>query len=306
MQNFKYLFFVLVMFLFFGCGAEKNKVAQNMQLTVAEPTPPPIQQKIKIALVLGAGGSRGLAHLGVLEVLEENGIKPDLIVGCSAGSIIGAFYADRPDAHAIRNLLIKVKQKDLLDPSLLSTLQSPWKPKGPVQGHLLKKFMRQYLSVDHFEDLQIPFIAVATDLATGKLVQMRSGDIAQAVLASCALPPYFTPVDHYGKYLVDGGVVDPVPVSVARQFDPEIVIAVDVSPQLRMQLPTNLISITTRCAYISYLELSILKAKQADIIIAPNLKDQATFDDSKNWFLYEEGKKAAQEKVDEIKEMLNR
>ncbi|NGX31574.1 MAG: putative NTE family protein [Chlamydiae bacterium] len=302
MQHFKLIFFVLMTFLL-GCSSSESTIPQDPQIVVAEPLAPPIK-KVKVALILGAGGSRGMAHLGVLEVLEEHGIKVDLIVGCSAGSIVGALYADNPDALAIRNILINVKSKELLDPSLFSALQSPWRPKGPVQGHLLKKFIYDKLSVDDFQDLQIPFIAVATDLLTGKLVLLRSGPIAPAILASCALPPFFTPVHLYGKLLVDGGVIDPIPVSVAREFEPEIVITVDISPELKYQMPTNLISITTRCSYISYIELSHLKAHQADVVISPKLSDSGTFDDSKNWVLYEAGKKAALEQLKEIKKRL--
>lgn len=299
MQNFKNILIFFIGVILTSCGSNPHIVA------VPETAPSPKKLgKVKVAVILGAGGSKGLAHLGVLEVLEENNISIDLIVGCSAGSIIGALYADNPNSLDLRDRLINLKRKDLLDTSWFSALQSPWRPKGPVQGYLLQKFLVDNLQTQNFEDLKIPFICATCDLHTGELFAIRSGPIAPAVLASCSIPPFFAPIELYGKTLVDGGVTDPVPVDLATPFKPDLIIAIDIATPLSDRKPSNLISITNRCAHISYLELSKLRAKQADVTVKPNLKAASMFDDSQNWRLYELGREAALEKLEEIKQKL--
>ena len=301
MQIFKKFFLLLFCFVLIGCSHP------TLIVDVPEEMPQPQKVgKIRVALILGAGGAKGLTHLGVIEVLEENHIPIDLIVGCSAGSLIGALYADNPNSLALRDKLINLKQKDLLDTSWFSALQSPWRPKGPVQGYLLQKFLVDHIQAENFSELKIPFIAAACDLHSGELVELRSGPIAPAVLASCSVPPFFAPIELYGKTLVDGAIVDPVPVVLAKPYRPDVIIAVDIATPLSEKKPTNLISITNRCALISYIELSNLRAKNAHVVIKPDLGGATLVDDSKNWFLYESGKKAAQEKIEEIKALLKR
>ena len=134
----------------------------------AENTVPPFEPKqpIKIALVLGGGGARGLAHLGAIRELEAAGIRPDLIVGCSAGAVIGAFYADDPDLTRIENLLLSLRKADLLDTNIFRSRF------GVVRGRMLRKFMKKHLHAKTFSELKIPLIVVATDLFTGEVVEL--------------------------------------------------------------------------------------------------------------------------------------
>jgi len=282
-----------------GCAVK----APNIAIPTTEPLPMQYGD-IGVALVLGGGGARGLAHVGVLEVLEENNIPIDMIVGCSAGSMIGALYADKLDAAAVRDITLHLKKTDLLDTSLLSAIQSPWRLKAPIQGHLFQRFLLDNLSVKDFKDLKIPFIAVATDIGSGEILALRSGPIVPAVRASCALPPFFNPIKLYGKTMLDGGIIDPVPVDIARLFNPKMVIAIDVATNLHDELPRNMFSLTNRCLHICYLRLCDLSAKEADVFIRPELDGTGVFEDKRNLFLYDTGRKAALKALPDIKRKL--
>ena len=154
---------------------------------------------IKVALVLGGGGSKGLAHLGVLHELEQVGIYPDLIVGCSSGALIGALYADNPNIQRLENLLLNLKRSDLMDFSFLASRF------GIVKGNSLEKFLQTHLESKHFKNLKIPLVVVSADLISGELLELGAGPIIPALLASTAVPGVFKPVPYLGRFLVDGG-----------------------------------------------------------------------------------------------------
>lgn len=267
------------------------------------PTPRPIKN-IDVALVLGAGGSRGLAHLGVIEVLEREGVPINLIVGSSAGSLVGALYADCPNSAEVKQKVIRLKKKDLLDLSVGALFQALVRLTGPIQGHALEKFVVERLEADWFEELKIPMIAVATDVDNNHITLLRSGPIAPAVHASSALPPFFCPVRLYRKTLIDGGVIAPVPVQVAKLFSPKLIIAVDIStPPSRARL-SNALELVYRSMHISFYELSRMQSTKADITIHPMLMGYGTFEDQYNIQLYEKGKEAAEDAIESIKEEL--
>lgn len=285
------------------CSACSSIRLPHINIPMSEPKPVKYGP-IRLALILGGGGARGLAHVGVLEVLEENNIPIDLIVGCSAGSMVGALYADKVSATEVRDALLHLKRKDLLDTSFWNALQSPWRLKAPIQGYLFQHFLHKNLSVEDFCDLKIPFIAVATDLTTGEIIALRSGPIVPAVRASCALPPFFNPVTLYGRTMLDGGVVDPVPVDVAKQFNPALTVAVELTMPLHDEIPRNMFSLTNRCLHICYVRLSRLNTREADIVITPDLDGSGLFEDRRNYFLYNAGRKAALKMLPEIKKRL--
>lgn len=286
--------------LFVGCSTVRGP---DINIPMSEPKPVNVG-RVRVAVVLGGGGARGLAHVGVLEVLEENEIPIDLIVGCSAGSMVGSLYADKVSATEVRDTLLHLKRKDLFDTSFWSALQSPWRLKAPIQGYLFQHFLHKNLSVENFRDLKIPFIAVATDLATGELIGLRSGPIVPAVRASCAIPPFFNPIHLYGRTLLDGGIVSPVPVCVAEDFNPDVIIAVELKVGLRPEVPRNMFSLTSRCLDIAYLRLSELNTRSAHVLIAPQLGDAGIFEDKRNFFLYNAGRKAALDALPEIRRRL--
>ncbi len=179
----------------------------------------------KIGFALGAGSARGWAHIGVLRALQSEGVKPDLIAGCSVGALVGAAFAasrlDQLEAWALafdwRSML------RMIDIRLRG---------GLIKGERVTDFFRQELVESEFSELAIPFAAVATDLHSGQEIWLREGRVSDAVRASIAVPGLFRAVLREGRYLIDGGVVNPVPVSLARAMGADIVIAVDVGSDI--------------------------------------------------------------------------
>ncbi|MBA8666548.1 patatin-like phospholipase family protein [Holosporaceae bacterium 'Namur'] len=300
MKKFFKCFILLLVLLPSACTQTKLFV----QAPKEPPYTPPLKN-VNVALVLGGGGSKGIAHLGVLKVFEENNIPIDLIVGCSVGSAVGALYADNPNAEEIKNKLINIKREELLDPSIGDSLQMLVTLKGPIRGYYYQKFLAKNLNTKNIESLKIPFVAVTTDIGTNNLFAIRTGPIVPAVHASSAIPPLFTPVRIYGRTLVDGGVKAPVPVKVAKQYGSKIIIAVDISAPPPKDELGNMLDLTYRAFWIFYYELSRLQAKKADIEIHPNMDGYGTFDDgSKNEELYQAGMDAANKSICDIKRKL--
>lgn len=180
---------------------------------------------MKVGLALGSGAARGWAHIGVIRALEEAGYKPDIIAGCSIGAFVGAACASG-DLDMLEEWVGKLTWQNvlkLLDPSWAG---------GLIKGEKLIDFFRQHFLDQDFSALAMPFACVATDLANGREVWLKEGSVADAVRASIAMPGLFTPVERNGRLLVDGGLVNPVPVSLCRYMGADIVIAVDLGADL--------------------------------------------------------------------------
>jgi NTE family protein len=254
----------------------------------------------KIALVLGGGGAKGLAHVGVLEELEAAGIKVDVIIGCSAGAVVGALYADCQDARRLKDILEPLKKWDILDISFLKCRY------GLVEGRSLKRFLIKHLSCKNFEELQIPLYVVATDLIAGELVCFSTGQIVPAVYASSAIPFVFCPLIFHERLLVDGGVVDPVPVQVAKKLGASVIIAVDLSDLLPETCPSNLFGVAIRSAEIKFLLQSESCVNGADVVIKPDLGDIGAFDDTNLGHVYRAGRRAGNKAIPLILEVLER
>ena len=185
----------------------------------------------KTALVLGSGAARGLAHIGVLKVLEKAGIKIDLIVGTSMGAMIGGAYAAGLSAQKIEQVACEtnwLKVAQVLFPKRLQI-------NGLLDGHRMQDFMAALFGDRQIEELDIPFACVATDIWAGEEIVLNTGSLVRAIRASLSFPFLFTPVEINGRYLVDGGVVNPLPVSVAREMGAEFVIAVNVTPPIHRE-----------------------------------------------------------------------
>lgn len=250
-----------------------------------------IPERIRVALVLGSGGIRGAAHIGVLEVLEEAGIPIDLIVGCSAGSIVGALYADHPHIGEIKTTVWGIRTNSMLDIDIKNCRF------GLSQDVHMRRALDRCLHSESFEDLHIPLVIVASDLHSGELVPIGSGPVAQAVQASCSIPFVFVPCEYRGRVLVDGGVVNPVPVCVARDLGAEVIIAVDLCELLPRTFPTNLFGVMQRSAEIAFMWQNDCCTRSADIIIRPKTCGVGCFDETKKRELYEAGRVAAEQQV---------
>jgi len=177
----------------------------------------------KVGLALGSGSARGWAHIGVIRALEEAGIRPDVVAGSSIGALVGAVYASG-NIDMLEDVILKLDWKQILN-----FFDVVFPRSGLLDGKKVSDFVHQYLRAANMEELPLPFCAVSTDLNTGKEVRLELGDVIDAVRASISIPGIFTPVKKQDMILVDGGLVNPVPVSVARQMGADLVIAVDVN-----------------------------------------------------------------------------
>ena len=177
----------------------------------------------RIGLALGSGSARGLAHIGVLRALKEAGIEVDVVAGTSMGAVIGAVFA----AGKLEGLTAKLQNLDWQ--SIVALLDPVFPRSGLIDGQRIAEFVRAHVPSARIEDLLLPFAAVATDITNGEQVVATTGDLTEAVRASIAVPGIVTPVRSNGRILVDGGLVNPVPVSVARAMGADLVIAVDLN-----------------------------------------------------------------------------
>lgn len=256
---------------------------------------------VKVALVLGGGGSKGFAHVGAISVLEENNIPIDLIVGTSAGSAVGAFYSDSKDIKKTKEILFKAKSTQLLDFSLAESLKMFSSLSSPVIGQSYENFIFDNLTAKSFHQLKIPLVVVTVDAVTGEKFTIKDGPIAPAIRASSAIPPIISSVKLYGRTLIDGGVLEPVPVATAKKFKPKLIIAIDINNLPPKTIPRNVIELTYRALWLSYYKLSRMQAAQADIDIHPDLNGHGTFEDNRKEELYQLGRKAALQAIPQIK-----
>ena len=234
-----------------------------------------------------------------MEEFEKAGIPFDVIIGCSAGSLVGAIYADSLDVDYVKAVLEPMKCESMLDISI-------WQGRyGISQGDAMYKVLDDCLEANYFEELKIPFLCVATDLWTGQLVTLGGGKLIPAIQASAAIPLVYVPVNLHGRVFVDGGIVDPVPVRVAKKLNADYVIAVDLRGVLDDEFPTNLFGVAKRSADITLLWQGEACIENADIIIRPMLSsDIGTFCDDKHDQIYEAGRASALLAIPIIKENL--
>ena len=181
------------------------------------------QNNPKIGLALGSGSARGWAHIGVIRALAEEGIEPDIITGCSIGALVGAAYA-KGELDNLEDWVRQLKWKEIVDLMDISFLGG-----GFLKGDKLIDFFKKGTKDIEIEDLDIPYGAVTTDFDSGREIWLQNGSLLDAVRASIALPGLFTPVERDGRWHVDGGLVNPVPVSLCRAMGAEIVIAVNLN-----------------------------------------------------------------------------
>jgi NTE family protein len=250
-----------------------------------------------VALVLGGGASRGFAHVGVIKALEQQGVKPDIVVGTSAGSFVGALYAGGYDAMALEVIALGMEQSQLRDVT--------FPDRGFVKGELLQDFINQYLDNRSIESLPKRYAAVATDLQSGAMMIFNRGNTGMAVRASSSIPGIFQPVNIAGRDYVDGGVLSPVPVRVARKMKPDIIIAVDVSrrPDSVVEIRDTL-DVLAQTITIMGKESSQAEMREADVVIRPDVSEIGIADFAARKLAIEMGEKAAQESLPRILALL--
>ncbi len=294
------IFCILYSFALSSCTSKMFD--RNISTTLTHTTAVP--GNIEVALVLGGGGARAIAEIGVIEVLVENNVPIDLIVGTSAGSIIGALYADNQDITHIKKICLNFKTNDLVKVSLKDALSGTRSLKGGLDSSAGERFVADSITSRVFQDLKIPLIVVATDLKSGQTIELNNGAIIPAIKASCAIPGLFSPVEMNGMILVDGCVSAPVGVYVAKKYNPSMIIAVDVSTPLGNAKIKNMFDVAHRSAYISYEALKELNVKAADILITPSMADIGIFEGQKNQEMYIAGRQAALKLMPKIKQLM--
>ncbi|MGN1385129.1 MAG: patatin-like phospholipase family protein [Bacillus sp. (in: firmicutes)] len=256
----------------------------------------PLKNKPKIGLALGSGGARGFAHLGVIKVLQEEKIDISYIAGSSMGALIGSMFAAGTDLERLYKVVMSFKRKYYLDFTV---------PKmGFIKGNRLKDFIGIFTQWKNIEDLPIPLAVVATNIKTGEKVVMKEGPVADAVRASVAVPGIFVPVKIDDKLLVDGGVVDRVPISVVKEMGADFVISVDV---LHVKEDAELNSIyDVILQTLDILQLEVMKSRQvkADVMLNPRVENYSSSAFTNIDEIVALGEQEARKHIDEIKLMI--
>jgi len=269
-------------------------------------------RKRKIGLALGSGAARGLAHIGVLEVLGKEGIPVDMITGSSVGAFIGALYAQGKDTSLIRNLVL-----DLRWQRLVSVIDLTLPKTGFIGGKKIKDQLEFIFGGDlEFSELKIPFACVATDIMTGEEVVLDKGSVLEGIRASISIPGIFSVVKLEGRYLVDGGLVSPVPVDVLKRMGADFIIAVNVIPDIRGRVRSggkkkvedfkepSIISVIIQSIYISAHALAEACLEDADVAIQPQVTHIGWSDFHRAPECILQGELAAQGSIPEIKRKL--
>lgn len=248
---------------------------------------------MKVGLALSGGAARGIAHIGVIRYLEDKGIKPCCVAGTSAGSIVGALYCSGKSIDELENIARTVSWKDLVKFSL---------PKmGLIKSTRLLKIIKEYIGDVSFDELEIPLVINAVDLLSGEEVIIDQGSVAEAVEASCAIPGIFTPVKREQRLLVDGGLLDNIPVAHMRNKDLDFIIAVNVGAEKPLQKePGSIFEVLFQSYDIIRRHRDMPAEKYADILIEPKLGDIAFYDTGKADLLIKRGYKAAAENLESV------
>jgi NTE family protein len=263
------------------------------------PTPVPVQKPpLRIALVLGGGAARGFAHIGVIKSLEAQGIVPDMVVGTSAGSVVGALYASGMSGFDLQNLALQMEEDMLVDWTFPN--------RGVLKGEALQDFINQKVKNLPIQKMPKPLGVVATDLQSGERALFRFGNTGMAVRASSAVPGMFQPVEMSGRDYVDGGLTSPVPAQSARTMGADFVIAVDISNVSRRDKLVGTLDVLLQTFAIMGHTISRHELEDADVVIRPKTAAVSSTDFEGRHLAILEGEKAAAAIMPELKAKLAR
>jgi NTE family protein len=268
-------------------------------------------EKLRVGIALGGGFARGLAHIGVLEVFEREGIPLDMIAGTSIGALVGALYAREHDASLIRKQAMRM---DILGVSSLVDLALP--KSGFIAGRRVTNLLKRLIGDIQFKDLDISLACVATDIISGDEVVLTEGSVLEAVRASISIPVVFTVIKKQNRFLVDGGLVNPVPVSVVKQMGADFVVAVDVTPDKTERAnylakmakhevkEPGMIQVMIQAIYISSYLSAHSATKGADVVVHPSVVQIAPGEFHRAAESILEGELAAVDAIPHIKKQL--
>ena len=280
---------LLLMLFMVGCTTIPTETPVVIPPTDTPP-PTPTQatttaEPLRIGLALGGGAARGFAHIGVIKALEAQGIKPDIIVGTSAGSVVGALYASGLNGFQLQKIAMTISEKMFTDWTLPS--------RGILKGEALQDFINKQVDGRPLEKLAIPFGVVATDLKSGERIVFRTGNTGMAVRASSTVPGVFQPMEINGKEYVDGGLSSPVPVQATREMGADFVIAVDISDKPRWGTTESTLDVLLQTFTIMGNSISQHELKAADVVIRPQTAEVKSTDFDGRHLAILEGEKAA-------------
>lgn len=259
----------------------------------------------KVGLALGSGGARGLAHVGVIKILQKNGVPIDMIAGSSSGALIGGFYALSGKTDELERIIEGVTYKDLM-----KVLVDPSLGAGLIKGRRTEDFLREHLGETSIEDMNIPFASVATDVKTAQKVVFDKGDLVTAIRASISIPLMYEPFVNKGTVLVDGGVSYPVPVEVVKEMGADIVIAVNLDGVYFWNKDSSFKKYPSSIEILkdSYFALRYNLAKKevltADVVIEPEMEYVSDFDFVKGKKIVEAGEQATIKQLRKIKDLV--
>lgn len=252
----------------------------------------------KIAVVLGAGASKGFAHIGVLKELESHKIPIHMIVGTSVGSFVGSLYAYGYSPYELQTIAIGLQKDDVVDYIMPDN--------GFIKGEKLENFVNNKVKYTPIDKFKIPFYAVATNIQTGEEMVFGRGNTGKAVRASCSIPGIFKPDLIGDKMYVDGGVVSPLAIDVARRYGADVVIAVDISSNLTSSIPAGTVETIMQAVDIMHNKMTAFQIKNADVVIKPKVGDIGATDFSKRHEAIMEGEKAAIEAMPAINQIITK
>jgi NTE family protein len=278
-----------------GCGT----LSGQHETTPVQPEPvEPKWRAPRIGLALGGGAARGFAHVGVIQVLEQSGIRPDLVVGTSAGSLVAAMYASGKTGAELEQAALHMEEAAIADWTL------PLFNRGLLRGEALARYVNRQVQGRQLHEMMLPLGIVATELATGKPVLFQRGDTGTAVRASSAVPGVFLPVEISGRDYVDGGLVAPVPVEQARQMGADLVIAVDISSAPDGQATSDAFRVVLQTFAIMGQSINRYVLAGADVVVRPGLQGVGSADFSSRQKSMSAGREAMLAMLPRLRERL--
>ncbi|MDD5687734.1 MAG: patatin-like phospholipase family protein [Elusimicrobia bacterium] len=257
----------------------------------------------KIAVVLGGGGARGFAHVGVLKALLENKIPIDIIVGTSAGALVGGLYASGMEIPEIENMGRDIGWNKISNLSLIR-LFTLITSESLLSTEKLEKYLEKYIGKKRFDELKIPFACVACDIKTGERIVFKDGEVAFAMRASSTFPGVFKPAEYRHRLLIDGGIVDNLPIDIAKVMGADFIIA--IYPQMDYSL-FEITNVLTTLNQVINIQGGFLVSKQlndADFLITPNVKNVSPIDLDKSQECIEVGLTTTRSKATDIKDKI--
>ena len=281
-----------------ACGS--TPTAPPFTPVAQQATPPAPPRKVRIGLALGGGAARGFAHIGVIKALEAQGIVPEIVVGTSAGSVVGALYASGMNGFALQKTALAMDEATISDWALPLFGKST----GVLKGEALQSYVNKAVNNVPMERLKIRFGAVATDLRTGQPILFSKGNTGMAVRASSAVPSVFQPVKIGANTYVDGGLVAPVPVKFVKEMGADFVIAVNISSATEGAATASSLDVLMQTFSIMGQRLNHFELKEADIVITPALGNMGSGDFSNRNLAILAGEQAAASAMPQIKAKL--